>query len=381
MTALKPLSGIRVVERASGVAAAQAGRLMCLMGAEVVMAEPEGGSPLRREPPHLPDGSSALFTFLAVGKRSVICDPGEDACLSKLLEAADILIDDTACADREALGIDPDRIAHEYPKLVYLSVLPFGAYGPKSDWKAEELNLIHAGGEGFLLPNGLSADRFPERAPLKIAGHFAQMQGGTAAALAGLSALWTGEGQFVDTSVQDANVAVGAFAIQRFGDGSIEHRSTRSFKFGGVIECSDGYVELLTLETRQWQALVRLMEADDWADDPELSNEVGRSARGQEINDRIRRWAKDWQVEDLVAAAQESGVPMARYNEPDHILSGKHEAARGIFHEVQTESGPVKIQSLPFRFGPDSLPVAGSVAEPGADQSLIASPATKRASA
>ena len=44
--------------------------------------------------------------------------------------------------------------------------------------------------------------------------------------------------------------------IQRLGDGSVEHRVERSFRFGGVIACADGYVELLTLEQRQWEGLV-----------------------------------------------------------------------------------------------------------------------------
>ena len=384
MTAPKPLAGTRVVERATGVAAAQAGRLMCLMGAEVIMAEPPGGTPLRQEPPLLPGGDSALFTFLATGKRSVTCDldqPDDRAAFDTLLASADLLIDDTALADRAGAGLDQARISQTHPHIVHLSVLPFGAYGPKADWLGEELTLVHAGGEGFLLPNGLSADLFPDRPPLKIAGHFAQMQGGVAAAFAGLSALWAGGGQYVDASVQDANVAVGAFAIQRFGDGSVEHRLTRSFRFGGVIECSDGYVELLTLEERQWQGLVKLLEADDWAADPELADAVGRSARGDEINRRIRDWALHRKVADLVAAAQELGVPMARYNDAAQVLSGAQETARGIFHEVAASGGTVKVQSLPFRFGPDALPVDCPVPLPGADQSLLAEPAPRRASA
>ena len=65
-------------------------------------------------------------------------------------------------------------------------------------------------------------------------------------------------------------LAVGAFAIQRLGDGQVEHRAERSFRFGGVIECADGYVELLTLEQRQWDGLVKLMGDPEWAQDPEL---------------------------------------------------------------------------------------------------------------
>lgn len=378
----KPLAGLRVVERASGVAAAQAGRLMCQMGAEIIMAEPASGTPLRREPPILPGGASSLFVNLACGKRSVVCDPASDTFstdLDALLSTADVFIDDTPLVDRSRLGVDEGRIAQDHPHLVHLSVLPFGAYGPKADWVGEELTLIHSGGEGFLLPNGLSADLFPDRPPLKIAGHFAQMQGGTTAAMATLAALWSGTGQYVDTSVQDANVAVGAFAIQRFGDGSVEHRLTRSFRFGGVIECADGYVELLTLETRQWQGLVQLLKADDWACDPELADEVGRSARGDEINTRIRAWARDRNVEDLVAAAQERGVPMARYNAPAHVLSGVQETARGIFDKIETEAAPVLVQSLPFRFERGALAVEGPVPLLGADQSLLSCPGQERA--
>ncbi|KGM49266.1 CoA transferase [Pseudooceanicola atlanticus] len=380
----KPLSGLRVIERATGVAAAQAGRLLCQMGAEVIMAEPSEGSPLREEPPLLPGGQSALFTYLSLGKRSVVCDPaGPDfrKDMHKLLAEADIFIDDTPVAERTGLALDDAAIAREHPHIVHLSVLPFGAFGPKAGWKGDEINLIHAGGEGFLLPNGLTADLFPDRPPLKIAGHFAEMQGGTTAAMAALAALWTGEGQYVDASVQDANVAVGAFAIQRYGDGSVEHRLTRSFKFGGVIECADGYVELLTLETRQWLGLIDLLGAEDWAQDPELADEVGRSARGAEINQRIRDWARHRKVEDLVAQAQTLGVPMARYNAPQQVLTGLQETARGIFATIHTPDGPVQVQSLPFRFGPDALPVRDTLASLGADQSILSCQPGRRATA
>ncbi|WP_425053418.1 CoA transferase [Psychromarinibacter sp. S121] len=371
----RPLDGIRVVERASGVAAAYAGRLLAAMGAEVFMAEPPDHSPLRREAPFLPGGGSALFAYLAAEKRSVLCDladPVDRKAFHGLVAAAQILIDDTPVADRAGQGLDPASVDARHPHLVHLSVLPFGAEGPKAGWCGAEINMIHAGGEGFLLPNGLSADLFPDRPPLKIAGHFAEMQGGVAAALAGLSALWSGQGQFVDASVQDANVAVGAFAVQRFGDGSVEHRSTRSFRYGGVIECRDGFVELLTLEERQWEGLVDLLGRPDWATDPALRDAAERSRRGDTINANIRDWASDQPVADLVARAQELGVPMAPYNTPDEILAGRQETARGIFREV---AGPgeenVRIQSAPFRFGAQPLPVAQAAPAPGADQHLL----------
>src|SRR5688572_9110319 len=94
-----PLAGCRVLERSRTVAAAYAGRLLAAMGAQVVMLEPPGGSPLRRAAPLLDDtGESALFAYLAVGKRSLLCDPttaAGRAVLERGLDGADILIDDT----------------------------------------------------------------------------------------------------------------------------------------------------------------------------------------------------------------------------------------------------------------------------------------------
>lgn len=357
-----PLAGTRCVESTTGVAAAYAGRLLAAMGAEVILIEPDGGSPLRREPPFLGPESdeSALFAYLSAGKRSVLLDLETDRGrmeLRDLLASADIFIEDVPVADKARFELEPDDVSSRWPDLVHLSVLPFGAFGPKRDWIGTELNLIHSAGEGFLLPNGLSATLFPERPPLKIAGHFAEMQGGVAGALSALAALWSGKGQFVDVAVQDANLAVGAFTVQRYGDGSLEHRLARSFRYGGVIECRDGFVELLTLEQRQWHGLVELMGYPEWAMDAALEDAVVRSQRGDFINGEIRSWALMHRVEEIVANAQKLGVPMARYNTPEQILAGPHENARGLFSTLDLSPGrSCRIQSAPFRFDEKPLP-------------------------
>ena len=80
---------------------------------------------------------------------------------------------------------------------------------------------------------------------------------------------------------QDATLSVGAFAIQRLGDGSVEHRVERSFRYGGVIPCADGYVELLTLEQRQWHGLVKLLGDPRWALDPALEDSLERSRQAR----------------------------------------------------------------------------------------------------
>lgn len=353
-----PLSGCRVIERSHTVAAAYAGRLLASMGAEVVMLEPSGGSPLRQATPLLEgSGESALFAYLAVGKRSLVCDPesteGRELLEHELL-SADILIDDTPPRERATNGLDAERIGARYPLLVHVSVRPFGTSGPKADWDGEEINLIHAGGEGFLLPNGLSDELFPDRPPLKIYGHFAGYQGGCAAALSALTAWWAAPdagGQYVDVSVQDAVLSVGAFALQRLGDGSLEHRKTRRFRYGGVFQALDGFVELLTLEDRQWNSLVALLGHPDWAGDASLSDPLERSRRGDEINHHVREWMSQHLVDDIVRRAQELGVPAGKYRTPDEVIQGEHERSRGLFAPVELESGAMAdVLVAPFQF-------------------------------
>ena len=352
-----PLSGLRVAAIASGVAAAYAARMLGTLGAEVTLLESEQGTPLRQEPPFLPGGESALFAYLAAGAGSQVCDldsaEGQSA-LHALLSETDILIDDTALADRAARGLDETSIAARHPALIHVSVLPFGAYGPKAHWKGEEINVLHASGEGYLLPNGLTCELFPDRPPVKPYGHFTEMQGGIAAALGALSALWVRDeigGQFVDVASQDAGLAVGAFAIQRLGDGSIEHRALRSFRYGGVIPCADGYVELLTLEQRQWDGLVKLLDEPDWARDPALADSLERSRQGPLINRHIRAWAASRKVEDIVREGQKLSVPLAKYYTPAEVLRDPHERHRGLFQSVEVPgAGLLDMLVSPFHF-------------------------------
>jgi crotonobetainyl-CoA:carnitine CoA-transferase CaiB-like acyl-CoA transferase len=364
-----PLAGCRVIEHSRTVAAAYAGRLLAALGAEVVMLEPPAGSPLRTAPPLIHGTShSALFASIASGKQSLVCElcsPAGRRMLEQELANADILIDDTPLREREARGLDREAIAARFPALVHVSVRPFGASGPKADWDGEEVNLLHAGGEGFLLPNGLCYELFPDRPPLKIYGHFSEYQGGSMAAFAALSALWAAPnvgGQYVDVSVQDAVLAVGAFALQRFGDGSLEHRRTRRFRYGGVFEARGGYVELLTLEDRQWSALVELLGRPAWAEEEALKDPLERSRRGDEINHHIRQWMMAHDVDDIVRWAQQLGVPAAKYRTPAEVIDGEHERARGLFAPLMLDER-TKAEALvaPFQFRCTPLRAPGRV--------------------
>ena len=375
------LSGITIVEHAESVAASYAGRMLAVCGATVIKVEPPGsGNALRRSEPPLsgsPD-ASALFHSLNTNKRFVTCDlksPRGRELFAGLLERADVLIDDTAVAQRAALGLAPDVLAALYKNLIFLSVLPFGASGPHAGYRAYELNSLHSGGEGYLMPNGLTLETFPDRPPVKIYGQFAQMIGGTSAACAALTALLARDasgGQFVDASVQDANVFVGCFAVQRLGDGVLENRRERSFKYGGVLECSDGYVSVLTLEQRQWEGLVKLMGDPVWASDPALANPLERSRRGAEINQHLRAWAKRHPVDEVVRNGQSLSVPIAKYNEPADLFASEQLKSRGVFAPLDFPAiGQLPVFTAPFQVNGKAMAVTRAAAPPGADNQAI----------
>ncbi len=376
-----PLAGITVVEHAQDVAASYAGRMLAVMGARVVKVErPGAGSALRSRGPAIARGTeaSALFHYLNTGKQFVTCDPARPegrTLLDELLARADLLLDDTPVSERPALDLAPDAVAGRHPDLVYVSVLPFGAQGEHAGYRAYELNVLHAGGEGYLMPNGLTLELFPERPPVKIYGQFAEMMGGISAVCAAMSALIAREdagSQFVDVSVQDANLSVGCFAIQRLGDGVLENRHGRSFKYGGVLECADGYVGVLTLEQRQWEGLVELLGNPAWAQDPALRDPLERGRRGAEINAHLRAWARKQRVEDVVKRGQALGVPLAKYNEPRDILDAEQSKARHLFSSVDVGGlGPVPVFTAPFQVDGEALAPSGAAKPPGADNHAV----------
>jgi crotonobetainyl-CoA:carnitine CoA-transferase CaiB-like acyl-CoA transferase len=374
------LAGVVVIENGKGVAASYAGRILALMGATVIKVEcPGEGDALRHEAPQLNEdfGTSAIFAYLNVNKSSVTLDLSTTLgrqLLGELLDRASVFIDDTHPSERSDAGIEPEDICGQRPDLIYVSVLPFGTAGAHSEYRAYELNVFHSGGEGYLMPNGLALETFPDRPPVKIYGHFAELNGGTSAVCATLAALLVQSeagGQLVDVSVQDANVALSCFALQQLGEGVLENRHARSFKYGGVLECSDGYVQVLTLEQHQWEGLVKLMGEPAWAQEPALKDPLERSRRGSEINKHIRAWAKSQKVEDLVNRGQAVSVPLAKYAEPSDIFESAQTKERAMFAMLDREAdGQVPVLVAPFQSGVSGkLKSAAKV--PGADNSRI----------
>ncbi len=372
------LAGLRVLELGDMVAVPYCGKLLASLGAEVVKIEPpKVGDPSRRRGPfpgYVPHSErSGTFLYLNTGKRGVtldVDDPKGREILAQLAEEAHVLIHDSPPEAAAARGLTREaltgpnaaqRQSSPEPALVVAAITPFGSSGPNAGYAAHDINVFHAGGEGNLLPNGLALDAFPDRAPITAGGMMASYQGGLTAAVGILGAVvaqWErGTGQSVDSSMQEAQMAIGYLPVQRLeSEGFTETRFSRFFRMGGVMPAADGFVELLTLEARQWENLVRFLGEPEWAT-PEKFRDP--ATHGPEVNERLREWMAQYSREWLYREGQACGVPIAPYLTPREVYDSPQQRERGFFRKVShPEAGEFDYADVPFRMS-ETEPLPG----------------------
>ncbi|MDZ7727271.1 MAG: CoA transferase [Dehalococcoidia bacterium] len=192
------LEGIRVLELGAFVSAPYCGKLFAGYGAEVIKIEPPEGDIARAHGPFKDDQpnpeTSALYLYLNTGKRSVVLDPrtpaGLDAFL-RLVETADVVINNFRPEDLRAAGITYERLREVNPRVVLVSITAYGQEGPYANYRANNLTGFAMGGQMFITGT-------QEGGPLKNGGYQADYQGGlngfSAAMLALTAAERDGEG-------------------------------------------------------------------------------------------------------------------------------------------------------------------------------------------
>ncbi len=204
------LAGIRVLDLATE-RAELAGRLLADLGAHVLKIEPPEGASARFLPPFEAgregDPEASLYwAAVALGKQSAVLDLADEAGRSKLRELAstsDILIESFDSGVMVAMGLGYKQLVALNPRLIYVSVTPYGQTGPHAGRAASELTLEAAGG---LL--GLQGDK--DRPPVPVGYPQAAFHAGSQAAADAVIALnereVSGRGQHLDVSTQAAMV-------------------------------------------------------------------------------------------------------------------------------------------------------------------------------
>jgi len=233
------------------------GQMLADLGADVLQIEPPGGSPARRLGPFacdVVDPERSLYWWAyARNKRGLTLDPATAsgrALLHRLADRADFVVESERPGTLAGWGIDHAALAATNPRLVTVSISPFGQSGPKVDWAESDLVLLAAGG-----PLVLQGD--DDRAPVRLPVPQAYLHAGAEAAVAALVAHHererSGLGQHVDVSAQQAvALATQSYILCDALDAPDVRRSAGGLKHGRLtlrllFPARDGFVAITFL--------------------------------------------------------------------------------------------------------------------------------------
>ncbi|HVT76125.1 MAG TPA: CoA transferase [Acidimicrobiales bacterium] len=339
-----PLSGVRVLEIPGGVASGFAAKQLAGYGADVVVAE--GLS-------DLPPLSEDETTYLTAGKRRVDATAVD---LRALALAADVVVEEGTPG---RLDVAAWRAAK--PALVVTSISPFGQTGPYAQYPSTNAVSFALGGI-----MSLTGDYF--RPPLVSGGSQAQYYGGLhafgATATAYLGAVLSGEGDWIDVSLQECAAGTtelyGPMTSYIGGDG-LPRMGNQTRAEWGIYPCLDGYAGLFALQ-RQVPALFAAM------DDPELVtgewfDPVYRTQHAEELVAKMYVFTTGKTKDELLAIGRDQKVPIGVALTPADLLERPSLDARGFWDDVDGVRLPGRaLDGLAWR-APDRLHAPGEDTE------------------
>lgn len=370
----KALTGIKVLECAQFVSGPFCAKLMADLGAEVTKVEPPGVGDVARSRGPFPNDvphpeRSALFLYLNTNKQSVTLNlekPKGRELFKELVKEVDVLVEDTSPQTMPRLGLGYNDLKAINPQLVMTSITPFGETGPYSKYKSYYLNTFHAGGQGYTLPGGLGWLLFSDREPLKAGGFVGEYYSGVGAAVATVACLYgrelTAMGQHIDCSQQEILLGLMRHDFNKYNDGWIETRASRSFPLAGLMQCKDGFVQVMPLYTHLWDRLLDAMGNPDWSKEERYQfSRVGFYPTTDEpseitkdrnrVNDLLAEWALKHTKDEIYYEVQAKGCPVGKVCTPEDIINDKQLQAREFFVEIDhPETGKMVYPGWPYKY-------------------------------
>ena len=344
-----PLSGYRVVDLA-GPMGVYCGKLLADMGADVIKVEPPGGDPMRDIGPFIdgrpgPDRSLYWLHF-NTNKRSVTVDIGTTegaAALRDLALSSDVLLETGPPGYMDTLGLGYESFSAESPGLVYASITPFGQTGPYRDFNASDL-------VGFAMGGYMYVTGWPDTPPTKLWGSQAYHTASNRAYVAILLALYhrtmTGEGQYIDVSMQEAVAATTEHVNTTYnytGESAVRCGFRHGGQFVATWRCQDGYASITTNTRQAWDDLRAWMHRDGMAGDlmDEQYNDhfVLRGEHSAHIEELIQAWAMLHTRQEITEFGQSNHHPWGPAATANEILQNEQLWGRGYFTTVASADG------------------------------------------
>ncbi|MCH8995180.1 MAG: CoA transferase [Chloroflexi bacterium] len=362
------LSDLRVIELAEGIAGPYCAKLFADLGAEVIKVEPPEGDRSRRLGPYpndtLDPEQSGLFLHLNTGKKSVTLDAAVTSgqvIVKKLLEQADVLIAGEAPSRLAEWGLSHDDLKNSLPKLIHVSITPFGATGPYRDYQGNSLTAMAM---STIMYN--TGD--PDRAPLTTGGTPAEYIAGIHAWIGALAAIAyrsvEGRGQQVDVSLAEAAACADEYNAAMYAfQGAIRRRFYSRHIFGypmDIMPCKDGHIVLIPgaggfpqrglTEEGAVSPMSLLLGNPELDQDPLFTSGQERMVRWQEIDELLMPWLAEHTANEIIETAQALRMPFAPVPTVKELLEDEHLGARAFFQPIEHPvAGELRYAGAPFR--------------------------------
>lgn len=364
-----PLADLKVVDLSTVVAGPGCTRYLADYGATVVNVErPPGGDTTRQmgfPDPDDPDGTSLFWKLIGRNKRCVVVDlkdPDDLARLLRLIDGADVLVENMRPGGLEKLGLGPEVLLERNPRLVVTRVTGFGQDGPYSSRPG--FATIAEAMSGFAGLNG-EADGGPILPPIALTDELTAI----AAAFATMVAVHSGVGQVVDVNLLETLLqTMGPLPAAYAATGYLQPRLGSGIPYSvprGTWQSADG--EWIAVSASHETVAKRVLDLVGLGDDPDLATFGGRVEHRDRIDARLAEWIGARPAAEVLAAFERAEAAAAPIHDMADVAADPHLAARGALVDLDG----VTMQGLVARLSatPGALRHAGR--RLAADQPLL----------
>ncbi|MBX9462102.1 MAG: CoA transferase [Aquamicrobium sp.] len=345
-----PLKGVRVIELARILAGPWAGQVLADLGADVIKVEnPDGGDDTRKwGPPFVMshDGenlSAAYYHSTNRGKRSIAIDfstPEGAETIRKLVETADVLIENFKLGGLRKYGLDYDSLKAINPRLVYCSITGFGQDGPYAPRAGYDFIIQGIGGL-------MSITGEPGREPQKVGVAVSDIFTGLYSVIAIQAALRhveaTGEGQYIDMALLDTQVSVLGNQNLNYlvsGNAPVQmgnaHMNISPYE---VLPVKDGFFILAVGNDGQFQRFCKVVGLDHLTTDPDFATNPARVANRVRLREQLIATLAGWKREALLPLLDKAAVPASPINNIAEMFADPQVIARGMRMDLDDGQG------------------------------------------
>src|SRR5262245_9346760 len=334
-----PLSGVKVVDMTSVVSGPFATMFLADQGADVIKVEPPGGDITRRSRQSIdPTGQfSALFISTNRGKRSISVDikrPEGLEILRRLIERADVLVQNFRPQVMERLGLGESAMRALNPRLIYVSISGAGDNGPYAEKRIYDP--IIQGLSGFADVQAEAKTRRPQMIRTIVCDKTTSVVTAQAVAAALYAREKTGVGQHIRVAMLDTMISyLWPEAMMQYTVVGKEAEAADPVARPDLIfQTVDGYITVGTISDSEWQGFCRAAGRADLVADVRFSTPGARAANASErihlmADILAKRTTADW-LERL----DEADVPCAPVLRRGEVIANEQVVARGLINEV-----------------------------------------------